>query len=543
MAVNLSPIWGAGAQLLDNSGNVLSGGKIYTYAAGTTTPAVTYTSSNGLTANSNPIILNSAGRVPYEIWLSDTVAYKFVLKDSNDTLIGTWDNLVGINSNFIAYTAQQEIQTATAGQTVFNLTSIQYQPGSNNLSIFVDGVNQYGPGAQYAYVETDSDTVTFVSGLHEGASVKFTTATPVASSATTASNVSITDVGEYYTSTNVEGALQEIGAELRETSETSVNYLWAGEFQTWPMGHAAESSAVQRVQCPAGVTIGRTTLADGIVVQHIRGNYRSDALRVIRTAATTNTSNATVVLNLTAEETKPFRGQECVLQFYPQKSSAYTGGDLGYRVQYSLEQEQPILNGDGTYTNGNVNLVSETVALTTTPRARDNPVFATFTVPQNATQVSVCFVINWVGTAPVYDYIDLEAVTISLGNKIALLAPIPFVDILQKSATRYQSTYNYGAPRGSATEQGAVQAVAITTNANWAFAINVDFSPKMAVPPQFFFQSPTSGTESRLLDVDAGTNINGLAFNLDDSGVTITNNAVAVVGNRYLCHWTAQAIF
>ena len=116
MAVNLSPIWGAGAQLLDNSGNVLSGGKIYTYAAGTTTPATTYTSSSGITANSNPIILNSAGRVPYEIWLTDGVSYKFILKDSNDTLIATYDNLTGINSNFIAYTAQQEIQTATAGQ-------------------------------------------------------------------------------------------------------------------------------------------------------------------------------------------------------------------------------------------------------------------------------------------------------------------------------------------------------------------------------------------------------------------------------------------
>ena len=179
MAVNLSPIWGAGAQLFDNSGNVLSGGKIYTYAAGTTTPAATYTSSSGITANSNPIILNSAGRVPYEIWLSDTIAYKFVLKDSNDTLIATYDNLVGINSNFVAYTGQQEIQTATVGQTVFNLTTMQYQPATNNLSVFVDGVNQYGPSASYAYVETDFDTVTFVNGLHVGASVKFTTASSV----------------------------------------------------------------------------------------------------------------------------------------------------------------------------------------------------------------------------------------------------------------------------------------------------------------------------------------------------------------------------
>ena len=210
MAVNLSPIWGAGAQLLDNSGNVLSGGKIYTYLAGTTTPTPTYTSNNGNTANSNPIILNSAGRVPYEIWLTDSISYKFVLKDSNDTLIGTWDNLIGINSNFINYYGQQEIQTATAGQTVFTLADIEYQPGTGNLSVFVDGVNQYGPGAQYAFVETDSTTVTFVSGLHVGASVKFTTTKLENANVADASQISYTYPDSNAVDTNVEERLARI---------------------------------------------------------------------------------------------------------------------------------------------------------------------------------------------------------------------------------------------------------------------------------------------------------------------------------------------
>ena len=58
--------------------------------------------------------------------------------------------------------------------------------------MFVDGVNQYGPGAQYAYLETDSDTVTFVNGLHVGALVKFTTSQLNSSGATDASQVSYT---------------------------------------------------------------------------------------------------------------------------------------------------------------------------------------------------------------------------------------------------------------------------------------------------------------------------------------------------------------
>lgn len=99
MAVNLSPVGGAAAQFFDNNGVILSGGKLFTYAAGTTTNQATYTSSFGSTAHTNPIILDSAGRVPGgEIWLTEGVTYKFVLKNSTDVLIGTYDNVYGISS-------------------------------------------------------------------------------------------------------------------------------------------------------------------------------------------------------------------------------------------------------------------------------------------------------------------------------------------------------------------------------------------------------------------------------------------------------------
>jgi hypothetical protein len=211
MTVLLSPVGGVAAQFFDNNGNPLSGGKLFSYAAGTTTPATTYTSSLGVTAHTNPIVLDSGGRVPGgEIWLTDGIIYKFVLQTSTNVLIATYDNIVGINSNFVNFTAEQEIQTATAGQTVFNLTTMQYQPSTNSLSVFVDGVNQYGPGAQYAYLETDSDTVTFVSGLHVGASVKFTTATQTTGNATDASVVSYTPPFTGSVTTNVEDKLAEI---------------------------------------------------------------------------------------------------------------------------------------------------------------------------------------------------------------------------------------------------------------------------------------------------------------------------------------------
>lgn len=101
MSVFLSPVGGAGAQFFDNNGNPLTGGKIFTYAAGTTTPSATYTTSLGTTAWTNPIVLDAAGRVPGsgEIWLSESTAYKFVLHTSNDVLLATWDNIAGINDD------------------------------------------------------------------------------------------------------------------------------------------------------------------------------------------------------------------------------------------------------------------------------------------------------------------------------------------------------------------------------------------------------------------------------------------------------------
>lgn len=95
MAVNLSPI-GNGFQFFTNNGAPLNGGKIYTYQAGSSTPLATYTSNTGLVANTNPIILGTDGRPANQIWLTDGFFYKFILKDSDDVTIQTYDNLYGI---------------------------------------------------------------------------------------------------------------------------------------------------------------------------------------------------------------------------------------------------------------------------------------------------------------------------------------------------------------------------------------------------------------------------------------------------------------
>jgi hypothetical protein len=137
MAVFLSPVGGAAAQFFTNTGSVLTGGKLYSYAAGTTTPLATYTTSTGNVARTNPIILDAAGRVPDsgEVWITLS-SYKFVLKDSTDVLIATWDNIGAA----APLSFSLDDFTGNGSTTVFTLTAA---PVSENATfVYINGVYQ-----------------------------------------------------------------------------------------------------------------------------------------------------------------------------------------------------------------------------------------------------------------------------------------------------------------------------------------------------------------------------------------------------------------
>jgi len=159
MAVNLSPVGGVAAQFFDNNGVILSGGKLYTYAAGTTTPQATYTSSSGATAHANPIILDSAGRVPGgEIWLTVGLTYKFVVNTSANVLIGTYDNVssqVNTDASLVTYTpAGTGAVTTTVQAKLRQYVSVKdfgaVGNGSTNdtaaIQAAIDAVNSAGGG-------------------------------------------------------------------------------------------------------------------------------------------------------------------------------------------------------------------------------------------------------------------------------------------------------------------------------------------------------------------------------------------------------------
>ncbi len=87
--VTLSPVFND-TQFCDNDGNPLSGGKIFTYEAGSNSvEQLTYTTSAGSIEAANPIVLDSSGRLPNEIWLISGSAYNLVLTLADGTTVLT----------------------------------------------------------------------------------------------------------------------------------------------------------------------------------------------------------------------------------------------------------------------------------------------------------------------------------------------------------------------------------------------------------------------------------------------------------------------
>ena len=140
MSINLSAFAGAGAQFLDSNGAPLSGGLLYSYLSGTSTPATTYTTRDGTTNNTNPIVLDAAGRTPSEIWLDGGVLYKFILKNSTYVQIGSYDSIPAINDT----------------TTFSNLITVA---GTNTLTgLATPALSGYAAGAQYSFIAQNTNT-------------------------------------------------------------------------------------------------------------------------------------------------------------------------------------------------------------------------------------------------------------------------------------------------------------------------------------------------------------------------------------------------
>ncbi len=125
-------------QYSDDNGVPLAGGKVYVYAAGTTTPTTTYSDVGLTVANTNPVILDAGGRCV--IYL-DAGSYKFHVTTSADVVVWTQDNVAAVP------TSQPNLElTGTSGEAL----------AVNDVVYLSDGSGSRTAGRWY---RADADTV------------------------------------------------------------------------------------------------------------------------------------------------------------------------------------------------------------------------------------------------------------------------------------------------------------------------------------------------------------------------------------------------
>jgi hypothetical protein len=149
-------------QIFGTDGLPLVGGKIYTYAGGTSTPIATYTDYTAATANTNPIILDSLGQA--NIWLINTTSYKFIVRDANDVLLYTVDN-ISIPLDLNSFGAPPPIGNVTPNTGAFTTLSATGAVTFGSTLTVAGQLTLNNTGAAKLSVGTTAQRPTAVTGM------------------------------------------------------------------------------------------------------------------------------------------------------------------------------------------------------------------------------------------------------------------------------------------------------------------------------------------------------------------------------------------
>jgi hypothetical protein len=190
--VNLSPLFN-GQTLFGPTALPLAGGQLFTYQAGSSTPLVTYTTINGNIPNQNPIILGTDGKLPQELWLQSGYSYKFLVQDSANNIVDTYDNIAGILTQIpsSAPTLPSGVIVIWSGSTGSIPSGYVICDGTNGTP---DLRNSFvlGAGNSYTVGQTGGSTDSIV----------------VSHTHTATSTSAVTDPGHFHLSTGTNGGSQ-----------------------------------------------------------------------------------------------------------------------------------------------------------------------------------------------------------------------------------------------------------------------------------------------------------------------------------------------
>lgn len=261
----------------DNSGRILSGGRLYFYESGTLVPKATYTDHTLTIPNTNPVVLDSGGAA--DIWLGEG-AYRVLLTDANGVQIRSpIDGVQGVSSGSIDPASNAKLailQTYDDLRALTTIPDVVYVCGRSTEGDGGQGLFQYIPVS----VDTDDDGVILVTttgvhvyrrvfdaaldprwyGVKYGTGINQSTELLAAYNGSVRHNVPAVSAGPIYLSTNFVapvGTLAKFGVD---------SYLHAG--------------STISVEFPTGTQISGDGVIFGVNITPVIGASTCDALRL-----------------------------------------------------------------------------------------------------------------------------------------------------------------------------------------------------------------------------------------------------------------------
>lgn len=301
---------------LDNNGDPLVGGKLYTYEAGTTTPKATFTNADGDIQNANPVILDLNGYA--NVWLEDG-AYKFILKTSADATLWEVDDIQGdstaaFGSQVVTQASNLAITNVYA-QAIVNATATQTHslpPAASVGSGFYYVVNNTSASGT---VTVDPDGAETINGA---ANYAFTAGT---------SGIVYTDGSNWFTGFDKAVVAANLSARAANTVITN---------------NTASSAA------PAALAMGASTVLARLAAGNIVAATPTEINTLLTVAATTTkTSNYTV---LTTDTFIPCDASGGSLTVTLYTAVGNSGRVVTIKKMDSTLTQEVTIEGDGTET-------------------------------------------------------------------------------------------------------------------------------------------------------------------------------------------------
>lgn len=398
-------------QVCDANGDPISGAKLYTYQAGTSTPLATYTDSARTVPNANPIIMGSDGRPEFDIFLADA-SYRLVLKDASDVTIWTVDPFDGGATDL-----SNALLTVSGTADAIVLTS----PFAGTA---------YEAGQILRFIATSTNTSTTPSANWNGQGAK---------------TITESDGGPLPTGAWGSGSLVELlydGTNFRKLSPVAaVNYqpfLVNGRFDVWQastsLAIAASTTATASIYA-ADQWCMETSANQACTVSQQTGTgtdrYR---VRVQRNSGQTGTSVLRFQQPLEIWDCIKMRGKLMTVGFTA-KAGANFSGTFAVKLYCGTGSEGRRTNASA-YSNETTPL-SQSITLTTTDARYTGTGTA---IGSTVTQAALVFEWTPSGTAGANDWFELQEVTLDFAGAATPALREPY----QQTLARCQRFYEIG---------------------------------------------------------------------------------------------------